>query len=45
MRHAAAFPDASKINQLVGFKPEIKLEGILQSVISYHRGRPSSLDG
>jgi UDP-glucose 4-epimerase len=38
-------PDTTKINQLVGFKPEMKLEGILQSVIAYHRGRPSSLDG
>jgi UDP-glucose 4-epimerase len=37
-------PDTSKINELVGFKPEMKLEGILESVISYHRGRPSSLD-
>jgi UDP-glucose 4-epimerase len=38
-------PDTSKINQLVGFKPEMTLEGILETVISYHRGRPSSLDG
>jgi len=38
-------PDTSKINQLVGFKPEMKLDGILETVISYHRGRPSSLDG
>lgn len=38
-------PDTSKINQLIGFKPEMKLEGILESVIGYHRGRPSSLDG
>jgi UDP-glucose 4-epimerase len=37
-------PDTSKINQLVGFKPEIKLDGILETVISFHRGRPSSLD-
>lgn len=37
-------PDTSKINQLVGFKPEMKLDGILETVISYHRGRPSSLD-
>ena len=34
-------PDTSKINKLVGFKPEITLEGILQSVITFHRGRPS----
>lgn len=38
-------PDTSKINQLVGFKPEIKLDGILETVINFHRGRPSSLDG
>jgi UDP-glucose 4-epimerase len=37
-------PDISKIKQLVGFQPKMKLEGILQSVIDYHRGRPSSLD-
>ncbi|HEV7475289.1 MAG TPA: GDP-mannose 4,6-dehydratase [Pyrinomonadaceae bacterium] len=37
-------PDTSKINQLVGFKPEIKLEGILETVISFHRGRPTSPD-
>lgn len=38
-------PDTSKINQLVGFKPEMMLDGILETVISYHRGRPGSLDG
>jgi UDP-glucose 4-epimerase len=37
-------PDTSKINQLVGFKPEMALDGILKSVISFHRGRPSSFD-
>lgn len=37
-------PDISKIKQLVGFRPEMGLEGILQSVISFHSGRPSSLD-
>jgi UDP-glucose 4-epimerase len=37
-------PDTTKINQLVGFKPEMTLDGILETVISYHRGRPSSLD-
>ncbi len=37
-------PDITKINQLVGFRPEMTLEGILQSVISFHSGRPSSLD-
>jgi UDP-glucose 4-epimerase len=38
-------PDTSKISQLVGFKPEMTLDGILETVINYHRGRPSSLDG
>lgn len=37
-------PDTSKIKRLVGFQPKMKLEGILQSVIDYHSGRPSSLD-
>ena len=38
-------PDTSKINKLVGFKPEMKLDGILQSVISFHSSQPSSFDG
>ncbi len=37
-------PDTSKIKQLVGFQPKMQLDGILQSVIDYHSGRPSSLD-
>jgi hypothetical protein len=37
-------PDTAKINQLVGFKPEMTLNGILETVISFHRGRPSSVD-
>jgi UDP-glucose 4-epimerase len=37
-------PNISKINQLVGFRPDMTLEGILQSVISFESGRPSSLD-
>jgi len=35
-------PDTTKINQLVGFRAEMTLEGILKSVISFHSGRPSS---
>ena len=35
-------PDTSKINQLVGFKPEMTLDGILETVISFHRGRSAS---
>lgn len=37
-------PNISKINQLVGFSPKMQLEGILQSVINFESGRPSSLD-
>jgi len=32
-------PDTSKINALVGFQPEIKLDGILEQVIAYYTGR------
>ena len=37
-------PDTSKINQLVGFKPKMSLEGMLETVINFHRGRPTSFD-
>lgn len=37
-------PDISKIKQLVGFNPDMSLDGILQSVIAFHSGRPSTLD-
>jgi UDP-glucose 4-epimerase len=37
-------PDTTKINKLVGFKPEMTLDGILETVISFHRGRPASFD-
>lgn len=37
-------PNITKIKNLVGFSPAMSLEGILQSVISYHSGRPSALD-
>jgi UDP-glucose 4-epimerase len=37
-------PDTSKINELVGFKPEMTLEGILETVISFHRGRSAPFD-
>jgi UDP-glucose 4-epimerase len=37
-------PDISKVKKLVGFNPAMSLDGILQSVISYQSGRPSSLD-
>ena len=32
-------PDISKIGEFVGFRPKMKLDGILQSVINYHRER------
>ena len=32
-------PDISKVSQLVGFKPEMKLDGILEKVIAYYSGR------
>jgi nucleoside-diphosphate-sugar epimerase len=32
-------PDISKINDLVGFKPEMRLDGILKSVIDFHSGQ------
>ena len=37
-------PDISKINKLVGFRPEMSLEGILESVINFESGRPTSWD-
>ena len=37
-------PDISKINKLVGFRPEMSLDGILKSVIDFERGRPASWD-
>jgi UDP-glucose 4-epimerase len=37
-------PDTTKINQLVGFKPEMTLNGILETVIGFHRGQPASYD-
>ena len=37
-------PDTTKINQLVGFKAEMTLDGILETVIGFHRGRPASFD-
>ena len=37
-------PDISKVKELVGFNPSTSLDGILQDVISYQSGRPSSLN-
>jgi UDP-glucose 4-epimerase len=33
-------PDISKVNGLVGFRPQMTLDGILKSVIDFHSGRP-----
>jgi UDP-glucose 4-epimerase len=33
-------PDISKVNLLVGFRPQISLDGILQRVINFHSGQP-----
>jgi UDP-glucose 4-epimerase len=35
-------PDISKIGALVGFQPQMKLDGILKSVIDYELGTPSA---
>ncbi|HEX3559029.1 MAG TPA: GDP-mannose 4,6-dehydratase [Pyrinomonadaceae bacterium] len=35
-------PDISKVGALTGFRPTVKLDGILQSVIEYYSGRQSS---
>lgn len=32
-------PDISKVNKLIGFQPEMKLDGILKSVIDFHSGQ------
>ena len=37
-------PDTSKIHKLVGFKPDMSLDGILKSVIDFESGRPASWD-
>ena len=37
-------PNISKINALVGFRPEMSLAGILQSVIDYQSGSTGSAD-
>ena len=37
-------PDVSKVSALVGFRPTMPLDGILQSVIDYQSGRPPSID-
>jgi len=38
-------PDIAKINAAVGFRPTIKLDEILRSVIDYYDGRPAAAGG
>ena len=38
-------PDISKVSALVGFRPTMPLDGILQSVIDYQSGRTGSAAG
>lgn len=35
-------PDISKVSELVGFRPNMSLDGILKSVIDYQSGRPDA---
>jgi UDP-glucose 4-epimerase len=35
-------PDISKVSELVGFRPQMSLDGILESVIDYQSGRRRS---
>jgi UDP-glucose 4-epimerase len=37
-------PDTTKAMELVGFRPQMSLDGILQSVIDYQTGRPPAFD-
>jgi UDP-glucose 4-epimerase len=32
-------PDIAKVSELVGFRPEMSLDGILERVVDYHLGR------
>jgi UDP-glucose 4-epimerase len=36
-------PDISKVGELVGFRPQMNLDGILESVVDYQSGRPSGV--
>ncbi|PWT93007.1 MAG: nucleoside-diphosphate sugar epimerase, partial [Blastocatellia bacterium] len=36
-------PDITKVSELVGFRPAMSLDGILESVIDYHSGRRSAV--
>jgi UDP-glucose 4-epimerase len=37
-------PDTSKVRDLVGFRPQLALDGILRSVIDYQSGRPPDIE-
>jgi hypothetical protein len=36
-------PDTSKVSELVGFRPRMSLDGILESVIDFQSGRRLSI--
>ena len=36
-------PDITKVNSLVGFRPEVSLDGILQTVIGYYSGQSTDV--
>jgi len=38
-------PDISKVRELVGFRPKMSLDGILQSVMEYQSARASAMSG
>jgi UDP-glucose 4-epimerase len=37
-------PDITKVRNLVGFKPQMSLDGILKTVIDYQSGRPGNFE-
>jgi UDP-glucose 4-epimerase len=36
-------PDISKVSKLVGFRPQMNLDGILETVVNYQNGRPQTV--
>ncbi len=36
-------PDISKVSRLVGFRPQMNLDGILETVVNYQNGRPQTV--
>jgi UDP-glucose 4-epimerase len=37
-------PDTTKVRELIGFKPQMSLDGILKSVIEFQAGRPNEIE-